>query len=95
MASAATDAPGAPAEEVLEPDAWLVQVGSYSRRATAKRVAKNLQSNGFTAMVLAVDLQGKRLYRVRVGPAADRKIAEQTLQRVQLLMPGSRLVGHP
>jgi cell division protein FtsN len=74
---------------------WLVQVGSYAKSTAAERVARDLQKNGFDAVILPVELQGKRLYRVRVGPATDRKTADQTLRRVQRLMPSSRLVGNP
>ncbi len=53
---------------------WAVQVGSFASRENAERLAHELKGKGFAATVS----QGsgpKRLWRVRVGPEADRAAA--------------------
>lgn len=60
---------------------YLVQVGVYSNRAGAERVAKTLRGKGFTVAVSRYDT-GRRLYRVRVGPVADRAEARSLRERL-------------
>ena len=68
-ASAPPQAPGA------DPGgAWMVQLGSFVSRANAERLAHQLKGQGFTASV-SQGTSGRRLYRVRVGPAHDRSAA--------------------
>jgi DedD protein len=47
---------------------WTVQVGSFSRRENAQRYVQELGRKGYGAQVLG----GGTLFRVRVGPVADR-----------------------
>jgi DedD protein len=47
---------------------WAVQVGSFSKEATAERVAKQLRDQGQSAFVMPVKSGGATLYRVRIGP---------------------------
>ena len=61
-------------------DSWFVQVGSYPERKTAEKIAKKLADNGYDAIVVAADIQGKKYHRVRVGRLASRAEAE-ALQR--------------
>lgn len=55
---------------------WAVQVGAFGATATADKLARELQSAGFKAYVSPVARSGKTLYRVRVGPEAERSRAE-------------------
>lgn len=66
---------------------YLVQVGVFSSREGADRVAKTLRGQGFTVTVSRYD-SGKRLYRVRVGPVADRAEARRLRERLAT-------AGHP
>jgi DedD protein len=50
---------------------WSVQVGSFAKRENADRYVQQLARKGYTAHVLG----GSTLYRVRVGPAADKAAA--------------------
>ncbi len=54
---------------------WHVQVGSFSTRDHADRLARQLKSKGFGASVSQSVSQGRNWYRVRVGPERDRTAA--------------------
>lgn len=66
---------------------YLVQVGVFSSREGAERIAKTLRGKGFKVTVSRYDT-GKRLYRVRVGPVADRAEARRLRERLAA-------AGHP
>ncbi len=72
---------------------WAVQVGSYSREATAERLAKQLRDQGQRAFVMPVKSGGATLYRVRIGPMKDRASAEVALRDVK--SAGAAIVSHP
>ena len=74
---------------------WAVQVGSFSKEATAERVAKQLRDQGRSVFVMPVKSGGATLYRVRVGPMQDRASAEATLRDVKSSAPGAAIVSHP
>ena len=67
---------------------WIVQLGSFASRANADRLARELKRKGFRAAVSESSGGGRRLYRVRVGPTADRTGAEQLTAKL-------RAAGHP
>jgi DedD protein len=54
---------------------WAIQVGSFASRENAERLARELKGKGFAAIVNQSSGNGKRLWRVRVGPEADRAAA--------------------
>ena len=56
--------------------AWIVQLGSFSRRENAERLAAELKHKGFTVSVLGGGGASGTLFRVRAGPATDRAAAE-------------------
>ena len=79
--------PPAPAAAVAQPatppaaaarGGWAVQVGAFGSTAAAGKVVNELGSAGFRAYVSPVQRSGKTLYRVRVGPEADRSRADAT-----------------
>lgn len=74
---------------------WAVQIGSFSKEATAERVAKQLRDQGRSAFVMPVKSGGATLYRVRVGPLKDRASAEAALRDVKSSAPGAAIVPHP
>ncbi len=55
---------------------WMVQLGSFASRANAERLAQQLRTRGFQ-MSVSQGSTGRRLYRVRAGPAASRAAAVQ------------------
>ncbi len=72
---------------------WAVQIGSYARRATAERIAKQLRDQGQSAFVMPVESGNATLYRVRIGPMQDRASAEAALRDVK--SAGAAIVPHP
>lgn len=72
---------------------WAVQVGSFSKEATAERVAKQLRDQGQSAFVMPVKSGSATLYRVRIGPMKDHASAEAALRTVK--SPDARIVAHP
>ncbi|WP_417318220.1 septal ring lytic transglycosylase RlpA family protein [Emcibacter sp.] len=96
-APVATNAPGAAAlekviVETLEQEApaagnsaaeeenMYVQVGAFSDKNRAKMVADDIRHVGQTLLEL-VNVNGQKLYRVRIGPLASRERADETLGR--------------
>ena len=79
---ASADPDAAPAAVVPTPAimaGWWVQLGSFSQRDNAQRLVRELQKAGFSAQLSAMNTNGKELFRVRAGPAAD-KASAQALQ---------------
>jgi len=62
---------------------WTVQLGSFAAEPSAKKVISDAKSHGFAAFHSAVKVGGKTLYRVRVGPYADRDAAEAALSKLK------------
>jgi len=79
-------------ETVKSEGDWAVQVASFGARATADRIAGELKAKGFKSYVMPVEAKGQTLYRVRVGPVADRAAAEALLKRVRTLHPNAAVV---
>ena len=73
--------------------AWVVQLGSFSSRENADRVAKDLQAKKFPAFVEPAEINGKELFRVLVGPEIDRKRAEQMMSKLEPEMKRWELQG--
>src|SRR5438067_583529 len=63
-----------PASAAAPPAA--VQLGSFASRANAERLARQVRAGGFKVS-LSQASSGRRLFRVRVGPAHDREAASQ------------------
>ena len=61
---------------------WSVQLGSFSQRGNADRLAAELESGGFHASVKGGGGASGTLYRVRAGPATDRIAAEALAARL-------------
>lgn len=55
---------------------FVVQLGTFSSRANADRLASDMKAKGFSAFVVPVASNGRELFRVRVGPTRDRASAE-------------------
>jgi len=72
---ASTAAPALAAMSVAA-GSWMVQLGSFASRANAERLARQVRAGGFKVSVSQATA-GRRLFRVRVGPAHDREAASQ------------------
>ncbi len=62
---------------------WVVQLGVFSIQANAERLAQELKSQGFHALVSENSGGGRPLWRVRTGPMAERAAAEQLNARLR------------
>jgi DedD protein len=96
VADAAPRASAAPAGKAAAPPAtaspagsgeggsggWVVQLGSFAQHANAERLARQVKAQGFRVSV-SQESSGRRLYRVRVGPAQDRSAATQLATQLQ------------
>jgi len=91
--------PKATAVKKSEPDpmvgvsGWVVQVGSFSKRDNAEKLVKDLLAKKYAAFTDQVDLQGKILHRVLIGPEADKKNAEKLLEKLNKLLQSKKLSG--
>jgi len=63
--------------------AWVVQLASLSRESNAVALRDRLRRAGFKAFVERVRVNGKPVFRVRVGPELDRDRAEALRRRLQ------------
>ena len=65
------------------PSAWVVQVASFSSRASAEKLVKKLRKAGFDTMnPTAVTVGGKKYYRIQVGPELEKLRAKRLLPRI-------------
>lgn len=66
--------PAAAAPKTLT--AWVVQVGSFSKHEGADSIAGKLRAAGFDTSIEKAQVNGLTVYRVQVGPEADKARAE-------------------
>jgi DedD protein len=75
--------------------AWGVQLGVFASRDNAERLALEVRVKGFKASVSPVSNGHRKLYRVRVGPAADRSGAQELQSRLKATgRPGGTVVPY-
>jgi len=77
--------PVAPEPRPVEPalkTGWVVQLGSFSSRKNAQRLADEVSKRGFKTFLMPLDRSGKKLYRVRVGPRDTRAQAAELAGRL-------------
>ncbi len=85
----------APAPTSAAGELWAVQLGSFSERENASRLAAELRKKGVTAFLAEVEQDGRTLHRVRVGPVKDRPAAEQLAAKLGRDGHNGRVVPHP
>jgi DedD protein len=73
---------------------WVIQMGSFSSRANADKLVKQLRMKSFSAFVAQASVKGKLVYRVRVGPEVDRGQVEKTLARLNRAMKSLGVRGN-
>jgi DedD protein len=72
---------------------WVVQVGSFSKRDNAEKLVKELQTKKYAAFTDQVDINGKILHRVLVGPEVDKKRAEELMGKLNKHLEAKKLKG--
>lgn len=80
---AAKPARQAPPAQPTPTGGWAVQLGSFSRKDNADRLAKELSDRGYDVFIDRGEARGKSWYRVRVGPVTDRAEAEALAARLR------------
>ncbi|MCA1790902.1 MAG: SPOR domain-containing protein [Thioalkalivibrio sp.] len=83
-------------EPVPDGVGWAVQVGSFGREENAREQAQRLRAEGFAAFVERASASGRGVWRVKVGPRAQRDEALRLRDEVQRRMDVSGIViAHP
>jgi len=77
--------------------AWVIQVGSFSKETNAQKLVARLRQAHFDTMdPEQVDLRGRVLYRVRVGPVVQQKKAKKLLPGIEKVSGlKGRIVRYP
>ncbi len=94
--NAAPPTAAAPASSASETVGWAVQVGSFGREANAREQMQRLREAGFHAFSERANADGRAVWRVKVGPRAERDAALQLRDEIQRRMdlPGI-VIAHP
>jgi DedD protein len=87
--------PLAPAASAPTSKQWAVQLGSFASKTGAERLAKEYEDRGQKAFVMPVKSGNNTLYRVRLGPFAERAAADEALRKVGNRVAGAAVVAHP
>ncbi len=74
---------------------WAVQLGSFSSKENAEKLAADLRRQGYTAFVSQHQTGSGVLHRVRIGPQKDRAGAEQMAARLLKVDIKGQVVPHP
>lgn len=77
--------------------AWVVQVGSFSKRDNAMRLRDQLRSKGYNTFVEQISAADRNFYRVRVGPVVsrDNALALQKELQTKMKLQDTAVVSHP
>ena len=70
-------------------------MGSFASQANANKLAKQLVDLEYKAFVSRKRLNGRVMYRVRVGPRATREEAAGLAERLKIDRQPVRVVEHP
>lgn len=89
VAAAPAPTPAAPLPASTAGGRYVVNVGSFSNLANARALADKLRAQGLPLTSETVDVGGKPAMRLRVGPYAERTVAEAARLRVEGVTGGS------
>lgn len=84
-----------PAITKSETGLWAVQLGSFSQKENADRLAAELRGKGYAAFLSRMTASGSALHRVRIGPQSDRDSAEAVSTQLRKDGIESQVVPHP
>lgn len=74
---------------------WAVQLGSFSNKENAERLAASLRDQGYAAFLSQLNTDSGSLHRVRIGPQKDRDSAEAIAAQLAKSGHEGRAVPHP
>jgi rare lipoprotein A len=79
---ATTNVPDTASAPTASGGGHYVQVGAYSQRENAEEQIRRLKARGHEAGLDQAQSNGRRLWRVRIGPFMEKLIAQEKLDRV-------------
>jgi DedD protein len=88
-------APATLEEPAAPGSAWAVQLAALSNADSARKMVAELSGHGYAAFILEYRSNGRVLYRVRVGPEAQRERAAALAERLQGEGYKATVVAHP
>ena len=74
---------------------WAVQLGSFSNKENAEKLAADLRKQGYAAFLSQLATDSGQLHRVRIGPQKDRESAEAMAKRLAQVGHKGQVVPHP
>ncbi|MEM7284335.1 MAG: SPOR domain-containing protein, partial [Pseudomonadota bacterium] len=74
---------------------WVAQVGSFGSEENANRLTARLKKAGYPAFVMRHRSSGRAMFRVRVGPEKERRLAQELAERLKRDGHESKVVAHP
>jgi DedD protein len=74
---------------------WAVQLGSFSNKDNAEKLAADLRKQGYAAFLSQLSTDKGQLHRVRIGPQKDRASAEAMASRLAKVGHNGQVVPHP
>ncbi len=74
---------------------WAVQLGSFSSKDNAEKLAADLRKQGYAAFLSQLSTDKGQLHRVRIGPQKDRASAEAMASRLAKVGHNGQVVPHP
>ena len=83
----------APVESRVGLSAWVVQVGSFSKRENADSLITELRELDFPAFIEQAEVNREQVFRVRVGPEVDKKRAEEMMTKLNQVLKPKKLAG--
>ncbi len=87
--------PAAAPPRVSTTGMWAVQLGSFSNKENADKLAADLRKQGYAAFLSQLKTDGGQLHRVRIGPQKDRDSAEAMAKRLLKVGHKGQVVPHP
>jgi len=77
------DSPAVAPKPAAVGEEWAVQVGSFSNKENAGRLARDLEKLGYDVFIDRATSGGKTWHRVRIGPVASKSDAEALAGRLK------------
>ena len=74
---------------------WAVQLGSFSNKQNAEKLAADLRKQGYAAFLSQLKTSSGQLHRVRIGPQKDRESAEAMAARLLKVGHKGQVLPHP
>jgi DedD protein len=74
---------------------WAVQLGSFSSKENAEKLAADLRKQGYAAFLSQLQTADGVMHRVRIGPQKDRESAEAMATRLSRVGHNGKVVPHP